>query len=502
MTTVPSKSDVAFDTQVVIVGAGAAGLAASYLLHNSGMRQIIILEAKNRIGGRIWKSELKANLLKHKTIENKDGSLKFQSKPFVCHVDLGANWIHNLDDSNFCVEICKKFGFKWKETSSDDSPDPSDVFLFQNQNKIPDEKFQLVRNAIDKAKQILDEKFEKNQLEDLRHMNVEQAIRHTIYNTLDFNSNQDEELDLIFRWFMDRIGINLAQHPQLVPLTQWLDQEEDAENGEALVYGGFFQLVEAISKNANVLYNKTVVSIETIIQPQERKVKVTTADGQIYLASACIVTAPPPAIAQIAFLPPLPVPKMEAIQKMEMGVLNLVVLLYPTLFWPEKINFIGSLDAQCTFQSSGIGVEDTKLRKITTAPSFPLFLNLYPMCGRPILMCQTFGEFAKYIETIGVEEVARLATQQLRKTFPIAPDAIGCKRTKWNSDKFAGGSYFVVTKTSTLDKCDILAESVHDAIFFAGEASHRRLNGLVHGAIDSGFREAKKVLDLNLKSRI
>lgn len=40
--------------KIVIVGAGAAGLAAATKLYESGLTDFVILEANDRIGGRIW----------------------------------------------------------------------------------------------------------------------------------------------------------------------------------------------------------------------------------------------------------------------------------------------------------------------------------------------------------------------------------------------------------------------------------------------------------------
>lgn len=60
--------------QVIIIGAGAAGLSAANSLVKNGIKDFIILEARNRVGGRILSIDMGA-----------------KSK-----VELGANWIHGV----------------------------------------------------------------------------------------------------------------------------------------------------------------------------------------------------------------------------------------------------------------------------------------------------------------------------------------------------------------------------------------------------------------------
>lgn len=59
------------DPKIIIVGAGAAGIAAACRLFENGLQNLLILEAENRIGGRI------------NSVEFADGV-----------VDLGAQWCH------------------------------------------------------------------------------------------------------------------------------------------------------------------------------------------------------------------------------------------------------------------------------------------------------------------------------------------------------------------------------------------------------------------------
>jgi putrescine oxidase len=45
------------ESDVVVVGAGAAGLAATYRLVRAG-RDVVVLEARDRVGGRLWNTEI------------------------------------------------------------------------------------------------------------------------------------------------------------------------------------------------------------------------------------------------------------------------------------------------------------------------------------------------------------------------------------------------------------------------------------------------------------
>ncbi|HUK07151.1 MAG TPA: NAD(P)/FAD-dependent oxidoreductase [Stellaceae bacterium] len=85
-------SDALVDAEIVVIGAGAAGLAAAHHLRAEG-RSVLILEARDRIGGRAH------------TLMTAPGF----------PVDLGCGWLHSAD-LNPWVGIARTLGFTIDET--------------------------------------------------------------------------------------------------------------------------------------------------------------------------------------------------------------------------------------------------------------------------------------------------------------------------------------------------------------------------------------------------
>eukprot|EP00607_Mallomonas_marina_P001050 CAMPEP_0182427586 /NCGR_PEP_ID=MMETSP1167-20130531/18794_1 /TAXON_ID=2988 /ORGANISM="Mallomonas Sp, Strain CCMP3275" /LENGTH=152 /DNA_ID=CAMNT_0024609921 /DNA_START=98 /DNA_END=552 /DNA_ORIENTATION=+ len=90
--------------RIVIVGSGIAGLAAAEEFERLGINDFVILEARNRYGGRVWDLE--------------------DSK-----ISLGANWIHGLLPSNPMTELVKKQGLLLHPTSPDDNPGDDTILV-------------------------------------------------------------------------------------------------------------------------------------------------------------------------------------------------------------------------------------------------------------------------------------------------------------------------------------------------------------------------------------
>ena len=92
--------------KVVIVGAGVAGLTAARELERAGRFEVIVLEARGRIGGRI-------DTLKLPETQDRDG----RTIP-ECPVDLGASYIHGCEDTHPIYALSKELQVRCDPSSS------------------------------------------------------------------------------------------------------------------------------------------------------------------------------------------------------------------------------------------------------------------------------------------------------------------------------------------------------------------------------------------------
>ena len=114
------------------------------------------------------------------------------------------------------------------------------------------------------------------------------------------------------------------------------------------------------------------------------------------------------------------------------------------------------------------------------------------------------GPSARYAENLPDSEIMEKCCQLLRKTLQndfryVEP--VGMIRTRWFNNPFFRGSYsYRPTKAKETNVwASDLADTVYDSygnarIFFAGEATHSHYYSTAHAAVESGWREADRIL--------
>jgi len=259
---------------VVIVGAGAAGLAAAQELIAQGVT-VIVVEARDRIGGRAWTN----------------------TQTFGVPFDHGCSWLHKADRNPF-----KPMADDWGYTTlfHDDAEDT----LFVDQRLANNEERAQYGQAWQSLYRAISGAGQKRQ--DVSAASV--------------SPRELPWIDVVEAWLgpMD-MGVDLED----LSCTDWWSMDDLKPN--YMIKEGFGTLVSQFGRGLPVKLNTPVNSIHW----GGKGVTVETENGGLR-AKACIVTASTGVLGpgSIRFDPPLPDWKQEAIASVPMGLLAKIPLQF------------------------------------------------------------------------------------------------------------------------------------------------------------------------------
>lgn len=191
----------------------------------------------------------------------------------------------------------------------------------------------------------------------------------------------------------------------------------------------------------------------------------------------------------IAFKPPLPFVKRDAIEAVGFGLLNKAYLQFSYAFWSRE----GILGPDQTQFGNASGVN----------PHHYMFLDigktLWKAAGSPaILMSLISGSEAAACEQMTQEAVVAEIIETLRTLFSgiTVPDPIAYRVTRWGADQFSRGCYTFLTPGTTDDDFEALMSPVNEngdslllegsetmRLFFAGEHTTALHPSMAHGAM-------------------
>ncbi|KAJ0974992.1 hypothetical protein J5N97_016957 [Dioscorea zingiberensis] len=436
---------------VVVIGAGIAGLAAARQLITLGFK-VAILEARSRPGGRVHTRKMRSE----------DGSI-------VAAADLGGSVLTGINGNPLGV-LARQLGYplhKVRDVCPLYLPDGSPV------DPATDSRVETTFNQLlDKACKLRESILEEFQSVDVSLGTALEAFRkaHGVAETL--------EERMLLDWHLANLEYANAALLSDLSMAYW-DQDDPYEMGgdHCFIPGGNTRFVRALAEDIPIFYNQTVKRIHYGCDG----VLVYTND-QAFRADMALCTVPLGVLKKgsIAFDPELPAPKQDAIKRLGFGLLNKVAMLFPHDFWGGGIDTFGHL------------TEDPSQRG-----EFFLFYSYTSVSGGPLLVALVAGESAIKFENSSPVEAVERVLGVLRGIFTPkgievpAPIQVVC--TRWGSDKFTYGSYSYVAIGSSGDDYDVLAEAVGDRVFFAGEATNRKYPATMHGALLSGFREAANI---------
>lgn len=412
---------------VLVLGAGIAGLAAARKLTDKGL-SVIVLEARNRIGGRLWT----------------DSSL---GPP----LDLGASWIHGVN-GNPIAKLAKDFGIKTVPTDGENA-----VEFTADGSELPNGEWEEMEALFE---DIYEEVAEMQDSTD-EDMSLQAAFDQVVAS----RGLSDEDLHRLNYYVHIVTALEYGADAKDLSLWWW-DQDAELGGEEVIFPGGYNQISDRLAEGLDIRLGEIV----KVVRYGSEGVEVETSQGN-YVADQAVVTFPLGVLkrASVKFEPPLPESKQNSIERLGMGVLNKVYLKFPEAFWDEDfetISYVGErLGEWCDW------------------------LNFLPFTGEPVLMAFHGGEKGFALEELSDNEIVAGAMQTLRVMFgDEIPEPEGVLITRWGQDPFSFGAYSHIPPFASGEDYDTLAEPVDGVLFFAGEATSREYPSTVHGAYLSGVR--------------
>ncbi|KAF2186549.1 FAD/NAD(P)-binding domain-containing protein [Zopfia rhizophila CBS 207.26] len=463
---------------VCIVGAGISGLRCASELLAHGV-QVTIIEARDRIGGRIC-----------------------QSNELGYTVDFGPNWIHT-SGSNPILDLANLTGTVlhiWNEK----------VQVFDHDGKrIEDETAKV--------------------LGELRWDIIEKAMRYSKENTHRIDKN-----DSLGQWFEKRTAeMEISEYDRKVLIGMaemwgcyigdsiyhqslkytWL---EDCCSGEELIVASSYaailaEIARVPLKSANLLLSQQVVGVSSFENSVNgRGVAIETANGDKFTFDDVVMTTPLGWLKrnESAFQPSLPDPLREAIGDISVGHLEKVYITFPKAWWkaaredeyPGYTNWICPKYASDT-NPDGWPQEAYDLAAFPEPHSHPtLLLYLYGDCSAHISnLVYTLPKDKQYP---ALDAFFKPYYSKLPRYDDVAED---CRpkaflATAWRFDELSGnGSYcnFQVGIENADKHVEALQLGLPDrGIWFAGEhTAPLEEMGTVAGAYLSGERAARRILE-------
>lgn len=438
---------------IIIIGAGIAGLAAAKTLSNS-IHNVKVIEASSRFGGRI------------NTVDF--GSYK---------ADFGASWIHGIN-GNPLYKLANEHGISTKMTHYE----PSHIFDIDG-TEITAAEWKDIEKLFVK-------------LYDLALTNPQLSIQG-ILDIMEPDLNLSAKLTRLWYGAMrSEYEIPYAIDPK--DISARAITSNDSFSGDDVVFpAGMNDLCQVLAKGADIEYNSFVSKID--YTGTKVKVYVTNtssvdnnrscaachndntassiSEGRVLEADQIIVALPIGMLKKrmVAFNPPLPTIKIDAIAGLGIGTMNKVFLRFSSNFWDDKAYFFEYL-------------KDDSLKIIE-------FFSPSPTGASNVLVAVLAGKHAKSIETKSDAEVLDIVMSDLKAMFGNnIPQPIAMKRTAWHSNKFSLGAYPHLKPGYDMSVCDEIKKPLASKVFFAGDATTKKYLATAHGAYLSGVEAGYRIL--------
>jgi monoamine oxidase len=426
----------------VVIGAGAAGLAAASGLLHAGL-SVIVLEGRDRVGGRIWTR---------------------RESGLATPAELGAEFIHG--HAPVTRALLEKAGAQVIDAEG------SHWTLQAGKPVVRDHLFARVQQAMQRSdipagRDVSFDEYLDRYLVDSLTPEERQFARMMAQGFDAADTSRASARALLAEWTGDTLGSVPQSRPRegyesvLAPLAAMLHGERARLRLRATVQ--------------SVHWSKGSVEVSGSFLGESFEVRAPRAIIALPLG---VLQQPPAASGSVQFTPALTA-KQAPLRALASGAVTKLVLRFASSFWE-------TVRDGC--------YRDAAFFHAVNAP-IPTFWTTAPVQA-PLLVAWAGGPRA-FAPGAEPTQVVRSALASLQTLFGAEVDAAGqldgYYYHDWQHDPFARGAYSYVLVGGS-DARQRLAEPLDDTLFFAGEATDAEEAGTVTGALRSGIRAANEVL--------
>jgi monoamine oxidase len=436
---------------VIVVGAGVAGLKAAQELVAAG-RSVIVLEAKDRVGGR----------LKHAEVAGRA-------------VDLGGQWIGTGHDvlrgeaERLGIETYQQYEAgqttlqllgKLARFTGDVPKMPflSLIELALLQRRWDREMKTIPADAPWTAPRARE--WDGMTLESWIVKNIRTRAAREFARLVPRGAWAAEARQVSYLWFLDALRSGTGLGYLMTVKGGGLD---------AKFKGGMHQIARRMAEELGerVILNAPVLKI---VQ-DSNGARVLTERGE-YSARFVIVAAPPGPVARIAFEPHLPASRDGLHQRMPMGAIIKVIVAYKSAFWRAK-GYSGQVASDD--DTLGIVMDDAAEG------------------SAPTLLCFIEGRHALEMSAAGKEARKRAVVASLIRFFgPEAADYIAYEDNDWLLEPYTHG-YVGSMPPGVMTRFGPALRAPCGRIHWAGTETATEWAGYIEGGMRSGIRAAREV---------
>lgn len=456
-------------TDVVVVGAGLAGLTAALCLKRSGLT-VRVLEAADRAGGRLCRTRL-----------TWPGGGAW--------VDLGGQWVGPTQ--NRFLALLHRYGL-----GRFPSPHAGATVLHFGQQRstfsgffqgfpegqppaVPQADWDDAMGALERFNTLV------ASLPGDRHPHATAAA--TELDRLSFQDWIDANTHTPFaRWyfayFCRAVGFLGPAEPDQVSLLHVLWGQRTAPQAEHpeqdLIHGGAGALLEPLLADLGRGALHLQEPVQAIVQGQEEgawPVRVETPSA-VHPCRAVIAALPPVQASRIAFSPALPPDRQALHRGMAMGRCAKVLIAYSSPWWRQE-------------GLSGIAIGDLPTLELCADSSDPT--------GEAGVLA-TFVACRRHRAWAALEAPARrqAVLDDLVAWFgPRAASPLAYQEQDWTREAYVGGAYAAWMPPGLWSEAGDALRRPHGRVFWAGTETATRWAGFFDGAIRSGEEAAELVAE-------